>query len=367
MHYGVLFDGKKKLAYFLTAVFIVLISCISSAWFPSITAKFLILILVLVVIRLLHIDTLQILFLAALLGIIVPFEYRQLANFTFVFGVSLAIAWIVASVMFGYRRFDHHRQLDALVVIYILFAINGIISTAYNRTFDSYATVQIARYALYGAAIAVVYNLMTDLRAVRKLLMTLLITSVIVATIGYQIALAVGIKTFLIQGITLMHGLSGAMSNPTFAAGVLTNSMPIPLAYLMFGKDKRKYYLFLGLTIYFIVIWVLWNSRSNYVFLFSSFLTLLLFHEKRKRYLFAVVCCAVAAIAIIQSGKFPLLVNLLRLEGGLTYRGDLWEAAMRMIAESPILGKGFGYFDRFKFMYMDPGPGRWIRGREDYT
>lgn len=362
MHYGVLFDGRKKLGYFLPVVFIVLISCILSAWLPSITVKFLILVFVLVVIRILHMDMLQVLFLAALLGIIVPLQYRQLANLAFVLGVCLAAAWIVASVLLGYRRFDHHGQLDALAVIYILFAVNGTISTVNNGTLDSNAAIQIARYVLYGSAIAVTYHLIKDLKAVRRLMITLLVIAVIIATHGFQIAFTVGIKAFLIQGITYMHGLAGALSNPTFAAGVLTNAMPIPLAYLMFGKDKWKHYLFLGLTIYFTLIWVLWNSRSNYLFLFSAFLTLLLFHEKRKRYLFAIVCFAVAAIVIIQSGMIPSLDKLLRIEGGLTYRGDLWQAAMGMIAESPILGKGFGYYGRFKFMYMDPGWGRRLTG-----
>jgi O-antigen ligase len=342
----------------LAVVFIVLISCILSIWLPSITAKLLFFIFVLVVIRLLNIGMLQILFLTALLGVIVPSEFDQLANFTFGLGVSLAIVWIVASVSLGFRRFDHHRQLDILVAIYIIFAINGIISTANNWTFGPYAIIEITKYVLYGSAMAITYHFISDLRDVRKLLTVLLITSVIIATYSYQIAFAVGIKTFLIQGITVMHSLTGAMSNPGLAAGVVTDSIPISLAYLMFGKDKRKYYLFLGLSIYFIVIWILWNSRSNYIFLFSAFLTLLLFHEKGKRYFFAIVSCAIAAFAIIESGLIPILSDLLRLEKGLTYRGDLWEAAMRMIVESPILGKGLGYYDKFKFMYMDPGPGR---------
>ena len=46
----------------------------------------------------------------------------------------------------------------------------------------------------------------------------------------------------------------------------------------------------------------------------------------------------------------------------MPYRGDLWSAAVRMINESPVLGKGFGFFDRFRFQYVDPGVGRIVIG-----
>jgi O-antigen ligase len=46
----------------------------------------------------------------------------------------------------------------------------------------------------------------------------------------------------------------------------------------------------------------------------------------------------------------------------MTFREDFWKAAFRMLGESPILGKGYGFFYKFKYFYMDPGLGRALLG-----
>jgi O-antigen ligase len=104
------------------------------------------------------------------------------------------------------------------------------------------------------------------------------------------------------------------------------------------------------------------NSRGSYLFTFAAFLALAMFHNRRNRFLLTIAGLFIAAYVVFATNVFPIFKILLRLENALTYREDLWDAAFRMIAESPVFGKGPDYFARFKYLYMDPGFGRFMIG-----
>jgi O-antigen ligase len=132
------------------------------------------------------------------------------------------------------------------------------------------------------------------------------------------------------------------------------------MAYLLYGNRRKMKRIYFCLFCSILAIWLLLNSRTDYLSIFVVVLVLIMFHRYRWRYIS--IIASFLFLGIIAIHTIPLLKAALRLERGMTFREDLWQAAYRMILESPILGKGPGFYDRFKFMYMDPGIGRIAAG-----
>ena len=355
---GIFADSRVDYKLLVLLIAIVLLAITITIWNQGITTKILILMMAAISIYIVQINVLQIILTAALLGVIFPDSYISIFNYTFGFAIIGAFLLILLKVLFQHEHFQYHKQLSILMAIYVLFALNTVISAVFNSSLGGEAIAETARNLLYAVLIAVSYHLIRDLIVIRKIFGTVIIIAIAVSIYSYKILFGIGLKAFLVYGITVLHGVFGGMANSGSAAAVITDAMPIPLAYLMFGTNLKKKRLYFVLFVFFFIIWFLWNSRSNYVFLFFAALSILAFHDKRKKY-FAIILAGLAiSVILLLTGFIPILNDILRLERGMTYREDVWQAALRMYGESPILGKGPEYFSAHYFIYLDPGIGR---------
>jgi O-antigen ligase len=349
---------NKNVAIAITGISV--FSCLVSVFSPSVIPKLILCIVGAGIVFLFRIHVLQVILAAALLHTITPDPYRGLIDIIFAAGIVLALLWIIARISLGHERLQHSLYSDLLIVINVIFVLNGVLSTSLNSMFGSAAAKEIMTPLVYGALLLISYHFVDGMPVVRKIMWTFLAIGIAVATYYGYLAITIGPKAFITYGVTFMHAISGVLSNPGTPAAVITDSIPFLLAYVLYGTNKGKRRLCIAVSIYFLVIWIMSNSRANYVFLFFAFITLLVFHNKRRKYL-AIVATGLIAIFVLVS-SVPFLQFILRIEKGMSYREGMWVAAYRMIAESPILGKGYGFFYQFKYSYMDPGIARMMVG-----
>jgi hypothetical protein len=353
-------ENKSDLRIGLVMLMISAIACVLSIWFPGLSFKLLIAIVGLALVVHFRIHVVILILLMVTVASVLPDEFDQLSNAIFGILILGTFIYLGASILLGHSQLQHSIFVDILAIIYIGFALNGVISSSNNSMLNQYAATEILRCLMYAGILIVSYHYLNDIEIVRKISWVFIIIALGLSVYTYYLTMEVGLKGFIIHGITVMHGVSGKLANAGGNASMITNALPLPLAYIMFGKDARKRKLNIAIFVFIIVIWVLLNSRSNYLFLFVTLCVLGAFHKNRWKYLTALI--AMTIIGIIAINTIPILRMALRLQGGMTFREDLWQASFRMISENPILGKGFGYFDRFKFGYMDPGVGRFAMG-----
>jgi len=355
-------DKEQNFKIVTFALFLGLISCIVTVLGPTLALLSIILLLLILSIFFFKIHILQILFLTTIIPLILPAGFEKLTNFAFAIEVIVSISWILMLVALGYGHLEHNRSLHILIAINLLFALNMFISSVYNSTFSILAIKEVVRYIFYAGLIVIFYHFMSNMRVLMKLMWTAVAASFIIATYSYILAFSTGIGTFLAYGGTFLHGMSMGLSNSNTVATAIANPIPILLAYIMFKEKERNKWPYIALALFLIIIWLSWNSRASYVFLFSAFMTLLLFHRHRWKYYSIIIVAAIGGYILIMADVFPLLDLFLRLEGGMTYRDVFWKAALRMFSESPLLGKGPGFFDHFKYIYMEPSVGRMMAG-----
>jgi O-antigen ligase len=337
--------------------------CLSMVLAPALAMNLVIVIFAISCILLFRIHVLQLVLISTMLPMILPFISQDMASIVISVLVTLSLSWIIGRIALGYGRLEHGWIIDIIIAFNIFFAINALVSTSYNSIFTIFAISEALKFIFYAGLLLIIYHYMNNISITQRLILTVIFASLLIATYCYYLASSViGIKGFLMLGGMGMHGLSIGLSNANTISMVIANSIPILLAYIMFGHNKRKKLLCFLIFLYLLIIILPLNSRGTYLFIFTASFALIIFHNRRRRYLIIIAGLFVAGYIVMATNIFPILKLLLRLENALTYREDLWKAAFRMIAESPVLGKGPDYFMRYKFIYMDPSIGRFMIG-----
>jgi O-antigen ligase len=354
--------SEDKIQIILMMVSLSLVSCITAILFPTYILKVIIIACLVLGLIIFKIRILQFMLLLTFLPMLFPIISQDLASLVISGLILFGLALLGGRVAFGQERLEHNKIFIAVVLLYFFFSFNTIISTFCNSSISAFTISESIRYFFYAGMLIVLYYFMTSTQIIRNLILTAIAASIAIATSSYYLAFTLGIRDLLLFGGIGMHGIHIGNTNANTIATVIANSMPILLAYWIFGIDKKKRYFCLFLCVYLFIIWLPLNSRSSYLFIFGALITLLMFHPRRWKYLSVISGLLLACYVVVASGIFPLLKVFLRLEKGLTNRGDLWTAAYRMFSESPLVGKGPDYFDKFKFYYMDPGYGRLTSG-----
>jgi O-antigen ligase len=355
--------GAGNMPFVLAISVAGLLSCIAALWMPSMAVKLIQIIVICAFMMLIRIHILQFLLILTLVPGLFPADFVGFANIAFSSALILTLFWIAALIGLGHDRWERNKSVELFMAINFLFAFNMFFSSLYNSTELTIAIIEASRFILYAGLIVTSYYLMNNFRIIEKLMWTGLAIAIAVAAFSYKTALDMGLGGSILKyGAALMRQTVSSAVNPNTLATVITFPMPVLLAYLMFSNKKSKKTLLLGVFMFLAIAWISLNSRANYVYLFTAFLALVVFHNNRKKYLLILIAIAAILIFLILIDAVPLLTMLLRLEGGVTYRDSLWKAALRMVAESPLLGKGPTFFNQFKFQYMDPDAGRAIVG-----
>ena len=329
---------------------------------PSLAEKLAVIIIMLAALIFIKANVPQLLLLITIMPALFQIRIEQLGLVTFAVLIVSALFWIFAKTALGRGYFSHHRTLDILIAINIFFAFNTLISAFYNSALDQVAFMEIMRYLLYAGLISISYNFISDIGSIYKIIWTALAGSIAFSLAGYKIALSAGSHTFDLYGAAFLHASRIGLANANTIATVIANPLPILISYFMYGSKKSYKFLYLGIFSFLFLVWIVWNSRASYIYLFSAIFTLIMFNKNRWKYLSIIVAVAILIIVLTLARAVPILTDFLRLEMGLSHREVLWSAGLRMIAESPLLGKGPTFFDQNKYYYMDPNHGRLVSG-----
>jgi O-antigen ligase len=340
----------------LVIIGICTLSCIIAVYYPFGIPIFILGFFLIAFNYIFKVHPIQLFFAGLVLSRILTDYYGILISNVTVLFIILVFLSEVFKVLFKNEKVSNDSYLNVIIISYLILALNATMSIIYNSNISFFAIGEIAKYALSGIFIMLCFHLINNPQNIEKLFTTVLVMAILVATYGYYLVYKIGITAFIVVGSFVMHGVSGGMSNPGTLALVVLYPLPILISYLIFGGDSHKKRIYIFILIYLFPVWILWNSRGNYLFFLASFIMLLAFHKKKFKYYSIIISLSI--LAIISINLIPLLRQFLRLESGLTYRGDLWVSAFRMFAESPIFGKGPGYYSQFKYSYMDPGIGR---------
>jgi len=251
---------------------------------------------------------------------------------------------------------SHHVVASLLVI----FATIALISSVLNARFNDRALMEVIRYCSLVFLFLIFSYFINSTRMVKKVLLFILTFSFFVACYSYLLLLKMGLKGFLVFGISSFHGVYSFFGNANSLAMNISYAMPVVLAYVMFNKDKRKKIRAAVLFLFLFAVWFLCNSRSSYVYLFFSVLFLVLFHKYRRKYLALVL--TIIIVGWLSVSQVQIVRDLLRLEAGLSLRDQLWKTAVEMIKARPLIGLGPGSYDEMKFYFMVPSIARDLAG-----
>lgn len=340
-----------------------LTSGIAALFFPDF-AKALIAILILCgLIVIIRLNFLQLLLLITIVPSILPSLYVNISNIIFSLILIVALFWINFISDNVKHRWHRNRQLELISLLYVFYAVNILLSSLYNSISMGTAVFEMSRYILYGGLILISYNLMNDISDIKKVMWIGLAVAVVISFYSYWTVFNMGIgNAIMMYGLGAMRQSVSAFVNSNSLATIITFPLPVLIAYIMYSYDRTKIKYSWIILIFLAIPWVSLNSRANYLYLFSVYCILIIYHPKRKNHFLLILTIVLFVTGLIVFDLIPILSMLLRIEGGVTYRDTLWKAAIRMIQESPLLGKGPGFFEQYKFYYMDPEVGRAVVG-----
>lgn len=352
--------GGNKVALFLL-IFSILLSSASSLLFPShvifgLMAALIMLLAVLYlkipgILILLYITSFSNLFLSDSVGLLIHFY-----NFVFGYLIFMALLYCGLSVT-GSDSIKDYQKASGLL---LLFSIIAIISMLSNGRYTVRAILETARYFTLPALLLLWCVYLNKLSHIKRTLKYIIFYSAVVAIYSYLLLFNIGLSRYIMVGLSSFHGVHTFFGNANSLAMDIGYSMPVILAFAIYGKSTKSRW-FAGLSFFVMaIIWALCNSRSSYVFMFSAAVFLLFFLKKKGRVYVAFVAGLVCAWLIID--YLPIFKDLLRLEAGLSLRDDLWRAAIGMIKERPVFGFGPASYDDIKFLFLGPSAGRSLAG-----
>jgi O-antigen ligase len=217
--------------------------------------------------------------------------------------------------------------------------------------------MEVTRYISLVALFLILFHFISDLDKLKNAVWVIITISILTAIYSYYLVFDMGIKTFLLSGISAFHSLHGGLGNANSLAFLIGISIPIIFSHLLYSRQKNKLFSVI-LLIFLFIIWLLCNSRSSYVYLLVSVIFIFFFHRKRRLYLgISIIIASIIFVLIFIS---PVIQQLVRLESGLSHRDELWKGAFRMFTNSPFIGMGPLSFNDFKFYYVDAGIAREI-------
>ncbi len=356
-------DAGWRLLLFMLIIMFALFSSIITLCFPAFAKIIIVIIILLGILVIIRLSFLQLLLLITVIPSILPSFYVKISNIAFTLILITAVFWIIFSSDRYKYRWYRNSKLEIISSLYLFFAISMLLSSLYNSTSVVLCVFEIIRYIFYGGLILVSYYLMKDIKDIKKVLWTGLVVAVVIAFYSYKTAIDMGVGNAIMRyGIGIMRQSVSVFVNSNSIATLITFPMPLLISYIMYSNDKTRIKYCWIAFLFLAIPWFSLNSRANYLYLFTVYCILAIFHPKRNMHILVILSVILVITGIIVFNLFPILSMLLRLESGVTYRDSLWKAAIKMIQESPLLGKGPGYFEQYKFYYMDPEAGRAIVG-----
>jgi putative inorganic carbon (HCO3(-)) transporter len=173
----------------------------------------------------------------------------------------------------------------------------------------------------------------------------LVLGALIMSLIGlYQYV--VGADVISAEGVRRIRGLYGSPNNLGLYLGRI---VPITVAFLFFGGDKRRRWGYLAAGLPILVCLYLTHSRGAWLLGVPASLLFIGALRGRRALLAAVGATVAALVALLPFAGAERIRTLFDLGGGTAFhRLKLWEATVNMIRDHPLWGVGL---DNFLYQY----------------
>ncbi len=165
--------------------------------------------------------------------------------------------------------------------------------------------------------------------------------------------------SFILSLLIIIQALSGitpkaTMPNPNMAAGYITAGASLVLSILILEKPKLKIMmLYCFLFLFFWLAIALTHSRGGLFSLICGLAAVLYFKFKKR----GIIIFAIGLLVIFISIPKKTLTSIAKTDGGDNYalkRPAIWNAAIGIIKEKPVLGTGPGNFELLFYKYNFP-------------
>jgi len=295
--------------------------------------------------------------LVSIVLIITPFiSYEPNIQPKFLILVPLS-AIALFNILFRKEVYNYKKYSTPLIFIclYVIFSLTSFIFSSQPFTKQIYG-IQGRNLGLITYLCFIIFFAFSMFNSSLKLIDTALNA---VQVSGFASA-ALGVAQLLgfniYKGSNPVYGLGvGFLGNPNFQSALLGISLVV-CASLLFDPTKRKIFIYFQIVITLIALYGA-NSTQGYAVAIIG--VAIVFAQKlySKNYLKTLlIFIFTGSVLLIFSilgflGKGPISNYL--YQASITYRGDYWRTAWRMMIENPLIGLGFdSYRDNFR-LYRD--------------
>ena len=276
-----------------------------------------------------------------------------------VFAISSFIIIFLLGIFFLFFRrsltSEHYSILGILTVIYVYFALSYFIS---NQTFNNFFSYEFLRYdGSFFFCYIPFFGLAIPYFEYRK------VTNLYFKFVFFTFSLfaLVGLYGYLSGEFQFLFKFRGASYGNTFtvlnfahnATGSVYSVVCIFLLVFLLSEKKRK------LKIIYIILLILClggllitKSRGSYVsFGVGTVFVLWFYFRSIKKFIISILSMLAASLPLVFiTGAYKRIMLIFDFkEANISWRFVLWERALYMFKQSPLLGIGFGRFNDISF------------------
>lgn len=346
-------------------VIIIIVSATIVSVFPmNLAILFMLLLVFAASILFLRIQPLYLLLLFMFLSFGISVDYSKYILYGFY------IVFLYMFIIYLFRFIDQERlEYKSLSKLFypiigarLLLCIISVLSLIVNGRLEMENLVISVKYFSIIPLILVLNHYIKNINCVKKIVMLFITLMIVFSLYSFGMLFVSGIESFISFGLFSFRSVFIGLGNPNAVAFIIGLGIPFLFSYLIFGKLKLKKIYILLILLFVMTIFLFWNSRSCYLYIFVASLFLIGFHKNKWKYYFGMAIFFGVVIGYL--GQTGILEKLLRLETGLTHRDVLWQAAYRIFLEKPLLGGGPSYFWQNNFYYMDASFGKYLVGAD---
>ena len=263
--------------------------------------------------------------------------------------LALTLAAEMAAAIWRGRRWlteritAHYRWQDALVILWVALGALSLLWTRWPGPAQTEWRAAVLEPALFYALLRWHSH---SLSARKRLIAALLLGAGIAAALGIGQLLSGALFVSAEGGARRLLGVFGS---PNHAALYLGRCLPFALALALAASEKRLRLLTAVMSALLILAILLTKSFAALLLgLPASLLFVVAFSGHPRRGPLVGGILAMLLLAILLGGRLNLWWNW--AEGSLFTRAQVWQSALAMVADEPLLGFGL---DQFLYAYRD--------------
>lgn len=228
------------------------------------------------------------------------------------------------------------------VGIFMILLCIAMVASKFYAFDKAIAMSETKRFISYVILFFIIKYDVDDLKIADNIIGTYILVATILSVFGiYQFFTGFGLNKKFAQGYSFgaKARMASTLDNPnTFAAFIILAIFPI-LMYAIYTKNKVKKAFFSALVILLIINMFLTESRNSYLGIAIGFIVLIIVYNKK-------LIIPFAGVAVVSFIIPTVRTRILQI--GAHSQDDsrikIWQIALKMIKEHPLLGVGNGNY-----------------------